>query len=179
MPISVPGICRRPRHAGRAATGRGFTLIEIMVVVAILAIAAAVATVAVVRDERGAALREAKRLAGALEYAANRAQWRGETLGVSAEGPVIRFWRRDDASARWLALSDDDVLAARTLPEPLAAVPILYAGQPVATNAILPLRASGRNEPYAIALASPAYRVLLTADPLNRVAIDGPAALAP
>jgi hypothetical protein len=50
----------------------------------------------------------------------------------------------------------------------------LYAGQPVPGEAVLPLRPSGRNEPYVIALASPEWQILLTADPLNRVALVGP-----
>jgi general secretion pathway protein H len=162
-----------------ARAKRGFTLVEVLVVIAILAIAATVATVAIARDERGIALREAKRLGAALEYAAQRAQWRSETLGVSAQGTVVRFWRRDEASAHWLALDGDDVLEAHVMPDEFFAAPVSYAGQTVAANAILPFRASGRNEPYTIAIASPGYRVLLVADPLNRVAIDGPAARAP
>jgi len=39
---------------------------------------------------------------------------------------------------------------------------------------VLPLVPSGRNEPYVIALASSEWQLLLTADPLNRVALIGP-----
>jgi hypothetical protein len=50
----------------------------------------------------------------------------------------------------------------------------MYAGQPVPVDSVLPLHASGRNEPFVIELASPQWRVLLAADPLNRVEITGP-----
>jgi hypothetical protein len=60
------------------------------------------------------------------------------------------------------------------LPAPLTATTRLYAGQQVAGEAVLPLHPSGRNEPYVIALASPEWQILLTADPLNRVALVGP-----
>jgi general secretion pathway protein H len=152
--------------------GRGFTLVEILVVLVIIALVGGLALVTLERDERRLAAREAKRFAGALEFAAARAQARNETLGVSGDR-TIRFWRREPSGERWLPL-DDDVLGARVLPEPLLATPLSYAGQRIAANTIVPLRASGRNEPFAFTLASPAWLVVLAADPLNRVSIDGP-----
>ena len=155
----------------------GFTLVEILVVLVIIALVGGLALVTLERDERRLAAREAKRFAGALEFAAARAQARNETLGVSADR-TIRFWRREPSGEKWLPL-DDDVLGARVLPEPLLATPLSYAGQRIAANTIVPLRASGRNEPFAFALASPAWLVVLAADPLNRVSIDGPVPNAP
>ena len=127
-------------------------------------------------DPRRTVEHEGLRLAGALEHAALLAQWKNETLGVSANGGAYRFWRRDATveSNGWSALSDDDVLAPRALPASLTATARSYAGQPVPGEAVLPLRPSGRNEPYVIALASPEWQILLTADPLNRVALVGP-----
>ena len=69
-------------------------------VLVILALAGGVAAVALSPDERGVTLREARRFAGALEHAAARAQSRGETLGVSASGGSVRFWRRDPQDSR-------------------------------------------------------------------------------
>ena len=156
---------------------RGFTLVEILVVLVIIALVGGLALVTLERDERRLAAREAKRFAGALEFAAARAQARNETLGVSADR-TIRFWRREPSGERWLPL-DDDVLGARVLPEPLLATPLSYAGQRVAANTIVPLRASGRNEPFTFSLASPGWLVVLAADPLNRVSIDEPVPNAP
>jgi len=155
----------------------GFTLVEILVVLVILAVAGGLAIVAIERDDRHLAAREAKRFAGALEFAAARAQARNETLGVSADR-TIRFWRREPSGERWLPL-DDDVLGPRMLPEPLVAAPTSYAGQHVAADAIVPIRASGRNEPYTFSIASPAWVVVLAADPLNRVSIGDPISTAP
>ena len=157
---------------------RGFTLVEILVVLLILALAGGLAVALLDRDERGAAAREARRFAGALEYAAARAQSRNETLGVSADR-TVRFWRRDSGGDRWLQIDDDDTLAAHALPDPLTAAPVAYAGQRVAANVIVPLRATGRNEPFAFALASPNWHVTLTADPLSRVTIAGPLSTTP
>ena len=157
---------------------RGFTLIEILVVVAIVAIGAAVAAVAIGSDERGALVREARRFAGAVEHAADRARVRHETLGVSADRGGWRFWRRA-ADGRWTALSDDPALAPRSLPDALHAAPHAYAGGKVAPDAIVPLRASGRNEPFAFVLASERLQAVVSVDPLGRVSLREPATTAP
>ena len=155
---------------------RGFTLVEILVVLMVIGLAAGLAYAQLDSDPRQTLTREGRRLAGALEHAALLAQWKNETLGVSAGGGGYRFWRRGNEGdgERWIALSDEELLAPRALPSPLIAVARTYAGQAVPNEAVLPLVPSGRNEPYVIALASPEWQLLLTADPLNRVALIGP-----
>ena len=153
----------------------GYTLIEVLVVVAVIAITAGFVVVNLERDDRKSVEREAARLAGALEHAAALAQWRSETLGISADGPSYRFWRRGSDN-RWTAVRDEDVLAPRALPTQWSVSPISYAGAPVAANVIVPFRPSGRNEPYALALSSPAWTFVVTGDPLNRVQVAAPTA---
>ncbi len=148
----------------------GFTLIELLVVLVIVGVTAGLIAVNLSDDGERRAEREARRLAGALEHAAALAQWRGETLGVSADGGAYRFWRRG-ADDRWSALGDDDILAPHALPAGITVVPAMFSGAPVPADAILPFRASGRNEPYALSLFSPAWSFYLTGDPLNRVQI--------
>jgi len=154
---------------------RGFTLAEILVVLIVIGLAAGLAYAQFERDPRQVVDREARRLAAALEHAALLAQWKNKTLGVSAVAGSYRFWQRGD-DQQWTALSDDELLAPHVLPVSVVASSLLYAGQPVPTDAILPLRPSGRNEPYRIEISSPEWRVLLSADPLNRVALIGPLA---
>ena len=98
---------------------------------------------------------------------------------VSAEQRVIRYWRRNPESGRWQLVVDDDVLRAHALPDPLDAMALAFAGRVVASNAIVPLRASGRNEPFAFALAAPGWRTVVALDPLSRVSIAGPSADTP
>ena len=153
-----------------AARHPGFTLVEILVVVAVIAIASGLVIINLDGDDRRTAEREASRMAGALEHAAALAQWRSEMLGVSADGPGYRFWRRGTDN-RWTAIRDDDVLAPRVLPAQWTVAPLSYAGAPVAADAILPFRPSGRNEPYTLLLASPAWSLVVAGDPLNRVQV--------
>jgi general secretion pathway protein H len=149
-------------------TAGGFTLIELLVVLVIVGLGAGLVALSLGSDERRTTEREAKRLAGALEHAAATAQWRAETLGVSAEGSGYRFWRRgtDD---RWEAILNDDILSPRTLPAGISVTPAAYAGAPVAPDAILPFRPSGRNEPFTLVVGSSTWFLEIDADPLNRV----------
>ena len=157
-------------HAPRRG---GFTLAEMLVVILVIGLAAGFAYARLDADPRQTMEREARRLASALEHAAALAQWRNQTLGVAASGADYRFWRRESGADgdRWVPVTDDDVLVAHALPADIAATVRDYAGQAVAADAILPLAASGRNEPYSIVVTSPEWRVLLVADPLNRVAL--------
>ena len=171
------------RGHARRTRNTGFTLVEVLAVLVVLGIGLAVVTANLGGGERRELAREAKQLAGALEHAAALAQWRSETLGVSAEGSGYRFWRRADDD-RWVAFSSDDVLAARALPAGMTVRPMTYAGAPAAADAIVPLRPSGRNEPYVLRLDSGAGHVVIASDPLNRVgyafdpsATGGPAVL--
>ncbi|HTS22391.1 MAG TPA: type II secretion system minor pseudopilin GspH [Casimicrobiaceae bacterium] len=163
--------------SARRRGSAGFTLAEILVVLVVIGIAAGLVVAQLEADPRQALEREARRFAGALEHAALLAQWKNQTIGVSAIGDSYRFWRRDPGSAdaeQWVALSDDDTLAPRALPPPLVATLQLYAGAPVPGNAVLPFVPSGRNEPFVIAFSSPQWQIVLASDPLNRVALVGP-----
>ena len=165
------------RAGYRTACGRdpGFTLPEVLVVLIVIGVAAALAYARFDSDPRAELEREGRRLGGAIEHAALLAQWQNQTLGLSAAGSGYRFWRRDLANGdEWSALSGDDVLAARVLPISIAAALRTYAAQRVAADAIVPLRASGRNEPFVIELASAEWHVLLISDPINRVTVSTP-----
>lgn len=172
----------RPRP-GRAASSRraGFTLLEILVVIVIIALGSGLVVATLGQDERGTLDRESRRFAGALEYAAQRAQMRQETLGVSATSvpppSQWRFWIRA-GDGRWHALSGDPLLAPHVLPAPLVVRPLQFGGRALRSDAIVPLRASGRNEPYAFDLRGEAFETIVGADPLNRVSVSGPRAVA-
>jgi general secretion pathway protein H len=165
-PIGRVGDCRR---------NAGFTLAEILVVIIVIGLAAGMAYARFDSDPRQTIEREGQRLAAAIEHAAALAQWRNQTLGVSTGGAGYRFWRRNAGADgdQWVPLSDDDVLAPRSLPDGVTAAATLYAGQNIPPDSILPFAASGRNEPFALEIAAPEWHARLVADPLNRVTLSG------
>ena len=162
----TPGVATRFRRPTA-----GFTLIEILVALAIVAIASSAAWLAWRSGDDASLRREAERFAGALEYAAARAQWRHEDLGVSTARDGWRFWRRDAARRAWVPLAGDDVLAPRRLPDAVTIASGAVAGRPIAPDAPMPLRANGRNDPSSFVFAAGEARVRVDADPLNRVTV--------
>jgi len=97
---------------------RGFTLIEILVVMVLIAIVVSVATVRFQRDDRQILRDEALRLAALLNHARDEAITTGVALAWRADASGYRFMRRG-ASREWEDLSADDILRPRTLPAPI------------------------------------------------------------
>ena len=152
----------------------GFTLLEILIVLVVLAIAAGLITLTVGNDERGTLQREAQRLTGALEYAADRARFRHEIVGVSAlpGNHGWRFWSIPEDAGKgvsWRVVTDDAPLTAHRLSGEFTLRPLYYAGQPLAADAIVPLLPSGRFEPYALELRGADWSLRLNSDPLGRI----------
>lgn len=131
MPTSAPGSKREQsgRPVGRSRLSAGFTLIEILIVVAMIAIASAAITLALPDPQAAQLEREAERLAALLE--AGRAEARASGLSVSwvpvrdDSGDDFRFQGlppKVPLPTRWLKEPvNADVIGARALllgPEP-------------------------------------------------------------
>ena len=118
MRTSAPGNRQRPASAGAA---RGFTLIELMVVVALIAIASAVASLALRAPAASKLEQEASRLAALLESA--RAEARASGVAARWE-PVAQ--QDDGAGFRFIGLPATDPLPTHWL-EPGTAAQVIGA----------------------------------------------------
>ena len=101
MPTSVPGSSGPPRPGRR---GAGFTLLELLGVVAIVAVASAGVAFAL-RDTGGAPLdRDAQRLGALLESARARSRLSGQPVRWIADAQGFRFegLPRDALPRQWL-----------------------------------------------------------------------------
>jgi len=101
----------RPLNAGR-----GFTLIEMMVVLLIMGLFVGLVATTARPDDRSRLRLEAERLAQLLDLAATKARLTGRSIAWTADGPGYLFWQFGE-DAYWAEIRDDDSLRARTLPQ--------------------------------------------------------------
>ncbi len=108
------------RHGPSAArSDRGFTLIEMLVVLMIMGLFLGLVSTITRPDDRAVLRLEAERLSQLLDFAAAEAQLTGKSIAWTADATGYRFWRLDEESA-WSEIRDSDLLRARTLPHGVA-----------------------------------------------------------
>ena len=100
-------------------TLRGFTLIEMLVVLMIMGILLGLVQVVIQPDARGILRIEAERLARLLDLANTEASLTGKAIGWTGDETSYRFWRLGD-DASWTEVRDNDLLRARVLPPAMA-----------------------------------------------------------
>ncbi len=96
---------------------RGFTLLEILVVLVIVSILVSVVTLTVTTNPVRDLDREARRLMALVDLASQQAILSGRELAVDFSGEGYRFSVFDADEAKWLPMDDDEQLFPRELPE--------------------------------------------------------------
>jgi general secretion pathway protein H len=94
---------------------RGFTLVEILVVLVILGLVAGLVGGISMPDDRAMLRLETERLAQLLDLAATESRLSGKRIAWTAEKSGYRFWRFA-ADTEWQEIRDVDSLRPRTLP---------------------------------------------------------------
>ncbi|MDF0605493.1 prepilin-type N-terminal cleavage/methylation domain-containing protein [Neisseriaceae bacterium TC5R-5] len=148
---------------------RGFTLIEVMVVMLIIGVLATTVTLSLRPDTHRLLNDEAYRLARVLEQAVDAAEM-GDPLALQwgAQGYALR---RRLPSGDWEPLADE-LLADRRWPEGIQSGALLLGGEPTNMNTPVLLWQDGRASVLSLTLQTEQRRVTVTLSPLGRAEVN-------
>ncbi len=158
--------------ARSACTRRGFTLVEVLVVVVIVGISLGLVVVNLAPDRASILDGEARRLALMLQFARDDAVVRGAALAWTADAEGYRFSRRERGRG-WVTLGTAraEGLEARAWAPQVTAL-LRVSGQPVPAGQPLVFSPSGFNPQYELTLASGPWRAVLAANIAGKVRLE-------
>jgi general secretion pathway protein H len=164
-----------PTSASRRAGARGFTLLELLVVIVLAGILLSVVTISVAPDDRQQLAREAQRVGQLFALAADESRIRQQRIYWEADLAGYRFVTIVNGERR--LVSGDDLLRERAWSQPLQTLAIVPAGAVQPSQAVLgpggpPLRVAIAREwiqtPLRLELATASAQVAIDFDERGR-----------
>ncbi len=156
------------RRAATSLRSRGFTLLEMLVVIVLAGILLALVTVNTTPDPRQQLVREARRIGQLVGVAADEARIRGERVYWEADLRGYRFYAVGDGERQLLT---DDVLRERNWEHPLEQLAIYEGDSARPSQIILAAGAPPVRLPIAREWVQPRWRLELASD-VGRVAVE-------
>ncbi len=153
------------------AQSRGFTLLEVLVVVVIVALLVSVVAVRLAPDARQSLREEAARLAAVLAHARDEAIVTGAPLAWQSAGTGYRFVRRA-ADRSWQPVDRDPALRERELAPGVGLAAIETTVRADGAAPVIVLAPTGLSEPYRITLALGPHRVRVSSDGVNAPVVE-------
>ncbi|MBR9912693.1 MAG: type II secretion system minor pseudopilin GspH [Gammaproteobacteria bacterium] len=102
-----------PPARSRALPQRGFTLLEVLLVVVIIGVMAGLASLAIGGNESRLLQQEAERLQQVLTMAQDEAAFQQRNLGLKLMDDGYRFYQFDEQERSWLEMTDTPFQAHR------------------------------------------------------------------
>lgn len=153
------------------SAARGFTLVELMIVMVIIGITLGLVTVNALPSPRQDLQNEAQRLALLMQLARDEAIVRNAPMAFEAEGDRYRFLVRGET--RWETVQGDDLLRERAFkhtPVSLSVQPAGVAGMGNGMRIVF-----GRepvDKPFVLTLADGEYMVAIHADGVGHFNVE-------
>ena len=132
---------------------RGFTLVELLVVLVVMGVALGLVMVQLMPDREAPLREEAARLALLLENAGLEARASGRSLAWSGGKNAYRFFSKN-SYGDWVRIDDDSSFRPRSLPEGVNIGEVSVEGQPIKWGEFVLLSAHSFAVPFTIALSS-------------------------
>ena len=162
--------CKRTTFGARLAAPRGFTLLELLVVLVIVGITLGMVSFNAMPDGRKTLQNDAQRVALLLQLARDEAIVRNRPVAFEADENHYDFQMRDDTE--WQPISDNDLMRSREFKR--APITLLMTPQPDTGNN--PLRiVFGRepvDKPFVLTLSSGDDSVAIHADGIGHFTVE-------
>jgi general secretion pathway protein H len=156
--------------APAARNSRGFTLIEMLVVLMIMGLFLGLVSTITRPDDRAVLRLEAERLSQLLDFAAAEAQLTGKSIAWTADESGYRFWRLGEDSA-WSEIRDSELLRARTLPQGMAVSGFRVENMRPQGAMRLEFTPEGSSLAFTIGLSLNAARYVVAGSPVGEVRV--------
>lgn len=149
---------------------KGFTLVEILVVMVIVGITLALIGLNLMPDDDRVLRNEAQRLALLLEQARDEAVAGGEAIAWSAERERYRFLRQNE-EGKWVAWTNDDLWRERQFSSGVTLYALRINRTAVPPGEHLTFSSAGLGVPFEIELGVNAARIEIIGDAMGKVTL--------